>query len=509
MSDSAQQSSLGDRVKLGFLWTILGRGGNQLISFCFGIALARLLAPEDFGTVAACIVFTEVGSTLVAASYVSTLIRKQTISSIELNTVFWLQVITGVLVALLIAGISPWVGVLLKHEAVAPVLAVLSINLVILSLQGVPNVLVQRELDFKTVTKAAVFEMLTFGVIAVSLAVNGWGVWSLVIGRIAGRLVSTVLFTVWTRWLPSMQFSCEVAKSIMGMSTQFAGKEILDDVSKNIAYLFTGWAQGMQQLGFYSRAHYLMTLPVDRISKSLERVLFPAFAQMQDDQSRLKRAFLKSNCLMAVMVSPALVGLSLVAPALIVLVYGEKWAPSVLPLQVICFAGIFYAMESPAIALINALGLLKSEILRQLVHIALILSCISVGMQYGLVGIAAGVSVSSLLYWCLLAQLLKRRIQLPWLTFVASIMPAMIASAVMAVVVLLWQHALLIWVEMISMIMLISSIVVGAVAYSLVMLAFVKLSRNAIWGPAMQELDATAGKVLGRLPGFSRKQVAS
>ncbi|GIX21526.1 MAG: hypothetical protein KatS3mg121_0309 [Gammaproteobacteria bacterium] len=492
-------AELGDRVKRGFAWTLAGRGGQQLVSFGFGIALARLLEPADFGLIAACLLFLEVGSTLAAAAWVRALVRRPELDEATLGVALVWQALAALGACVLLWALAPGLAGALGQAALAGVLAVLALNLLWLPLQGPAQVRLQRRLDFSAIAAAGVVEVLAFGLTAVAGALAGWGVWALVTGRIAGRGAATAV--LWRCGGAPPRPRLAPAPALFASAWRFAAKETLDDVSKNLAYLLVGWTQGVAALGLYSRAHHLMTLPVDRLAKSLELVLYPAFAGLQAaPPARLRAAFLKANCLMAVLAVPALVGLALVAPLLVPALYGEKWAPAAAPLQWLCLGGVCYALEAPAVALINALGLLGSEIRRQLLHIALVAAAVAAAawLDAGLVGVAAGVSGAALVYAALLVWLLGRRIDLPWRNYLQSLWPACAAAAAMAAAVGAWRHwgALLgggIWP------LLLGAVALGALVYGGVMALFAWWRPDALCRPALEELRGVAGGLGRRL----------
>jgi len=226
-----------------------------------------------------------------------------------------------------------------------------------------------------------------------------------------------------------------------------------------------GWRLGVEPLGFYSRAYNLMMLPIRKLSGSLGAVLFPAFSRIQDERERLVRGMVKASCLISLSIFPLLVGLQVVAPDLISVVYGAKWLPTVPPLQVMCLAGLFYCLEPPALSLIHAKGYLKEDIKRQLVHVGCVVIGVLAGTLWGTTGAAWGVVVGALTHWILLLHLLKRRIGLPVLGYLRALVPAGLASAVMAVVVLMFRMGIFRYTGMSGPVALVCSIGLGGVTY--------------------------------------------
>ena len=316
--------------------------------------------------------------------------------------------ITGFVVALIIILIAPIASHLLDNKVVHPVLSALTINLIILGFCGTPVAIARRNLNFRLLSILELFETIIFGIISIILALSGYGVWSLVIGKLSSRFLYALILHKTVGWRPKLRFSRESVNVLFKISAQFAGKNILDDLTKNLDYFIVGKFLGITALGFYARAYDLMTIPVNKLSRSLGSVLFPAFSKIQNDPNRLIRGLLKSTCLISITIFPILIGLQLTAYDLIPFVYGEKWLPTVLPLQIICFAGLFYTIDSPAVSLINAKGLLVDEIKRQLIHMILLVFAVLLGSRWGIVGVTWGVVFAAFIYWILLLQLLKK-----------------------------------------------------------------------------------------------------
>lgn len=489
MDNNNKNIGLSDRVKSGYSWTLAGNAIGQPISFIFGVILARILSPTDFGIIASCVVFIEVGNTLVAASYTSGLIQKKDIEKKDLSTGFILQLLTSVFILSCIIAISFIAAKIMKNPMVQPVLSVLSINFILLAFRGMPTVLVQRELNFQLLAKIGLAEKVCFGIVASMAAFMGSGVWSLVVGTLTARALHTLIILYYSGWRPSLQFDKVSAISILKISARFAVKDILDELARNVGFFLVGWRLGVRSLGFYSRAYNLMTLPVTNFSKSLENVLFPAFSQIQDDKERLKSGLLKSSAIIAMTTFPILIGLSLTAPIFIPVIYGIKWLPTVVPLQIICIAGLFYAIDSPVVSLINAKAFLTEEIIRQVIHLSLLVLGVLLGSFWGLEGAAWGVTLAASVYWFLLLQLLKNRMNLSWSQYLLSFIPAIIASSVMALTVLIFKNYLFFIHKSNDIIVLVGSIFIGAVIYFIMLVILRTVLKNTPLKEAFRDID--------------------
>lgn len=472
------EESIRSKTRRGSLWSISGTLGSQAISFAIGVTLARILEPADFGLIAACLIFIEVGSTLIASSFASALVRKPDVSDLDLSTGFVLQLITAVLAMLVLAGISPLLTIMMDDPKVGTVLVALSTALLVLAFRGIPTVLARRAMEFKPIAISNWLEMLSFGVISITMAVLGFGVWSLVVGRVLASAIAVAQLAFAMRWRPRFAFSMPACRELLGVATQFAGKEVLADISRNISYFFAGMKLGMEALGFYSRAHYLMMLPVTRLSVSVGSVLFPAFSKIQHDDAALRWSFKRATCVLTMVIFPLLAGLLVVAPTFITFVYGARWEPTVLPLQILCLAGILYSVEPVAVSLINARSFLVDDIKRQFVHLMLLAIATLALSRWGVIGIASAVTFSAFANWLLLMFLLSRRIGFSALQYVESVLPGVLGCLVMSLTIAILQDRLQSIFELAGGWLLLITIITGAVVYYLTLLI---LDRSMKW----------------------------
>ena len=483
------QPSLANKVRGGSLWSLAGTMGSQVLSFGIGVALARLLAPADFGLIAASLLFLEIGSTVVGLSVVSTLVRMKSVSADDLDTGFVMQLVLAAVMTLVFILLSPLLASLMHDDALQSVFAVLSFSLLILAFRGIPTVIARRELNFRLISFTNITEVVGFGICSVLLAAGGAGVWSLVFGRLAGRTVSILHLWLRTRWRPRLRFVQSSYRQLLKPAIQFGSKEVLGDISRNVGYFFVGQTLGVDRLGIYSRAHYLMTLPVTQIALAVSSVLFPAFAHVQDDRQKLRRGVLKSTCMLTLLIFPLLIGLQSVAEDFIPGVYGAKWVDAVAPLEVICLAGLFYAADAPAVSLINALGLLAEDLRRQMIHIVVIVTGVLVGSSWGLVGVAAAVSTAAAVYWLLLVRLLQTRVGLAIKDYAIACLPALLACAAMALVIELCQRY---WEQVLdlarpSLLLLFVCVAIGACSYTLVVLLINRIFPVPLWRDCQRE----------------------
>lgn len=443
-------------------------GGTQAISFVTGIVLARLLQPEDFGLIAASLLFLEVSTTLIASSVVQTLVRQEQITPLDLSTGFVTQLVAAVATLAVLTSLAPLAVELFDDERMLLVLPALGLTLLLLPFRGNPTIIARRNLEFRVLAMATFVEVISFALLAITFALLDWAVWSLVWGRVGSRMATVAYLWHVTRWQPSLAFSGASFRRMISTSTQFAGKDTLEALSANTGYFLVGSRLGVESLGYYSRAHYLMNLLIAKIDTSVDNVLFPVFSRIQNDMPALRRTMLKGTCIVAIVIFPMFAGLALVAEPFILTVYGTNWAFSVDPLKILCFAGLFYALDPPAVVLFNAKGYLMQDMKRKIVHLVVLVAGVTWGANWGIIGASVAVTATAAVYWLLLVAMLQRHAEVHVRQYLAVIVPTIAACFVMGAAVLSMQVLL----EASSQaIVLLSSVATGAGVYSLTLLA--------------------------------------
>jgi PST family polysaccharide transporter len=302
-------------------------------------------------------------------------------------------VASGVVCGVIIVA-APWLGFLLGDPQVEPVLQVLSLTILVGGVTRVPEALIQKDLQFGRLSIMGIItEVVTVGV-SITLAWNGWGVWSLVYGAVAGAVTNAAV--AW--WFLSSVAWVRLGNWDRGIIRQIAsfGARIVGSASVYTLYSYTdnyvvGRVLGTESLGFYSKAVDLTSRTVDSINRIIGVVLFPSYAQVQDDKERLSRAYLKSLRMISLLTIPIAGGLFAVAEELVVVLLGAKWAPAVPPLKVLTFMSLLKPLSSTTSALFISTGFPEYNLRAGLVVMAALLAGVFAFLSGGVLGVASAV----------------------------------------------------------------------------------------------------------------------
>jgi PST family polysaccharide transporter len=496
MKDSGD---LTGQVKRAYGWTLGNRLTSEAVAFGIGIVLARLLLPEDFGVYAITLIFTEISSTLLVAGFVGVLIRQTELEPRTVETTLFLQLVIGSVCAAALALIAPLVGGFYREELLTPVLRAVGLTFLLSPFVAVPTALLRRRMNFRPLFFGGIVRTCTYGVVSISLALSGFGVWSIVWGRIASQVTCGLTLSTAARWLPRARLHREIVRPTLLPALLFAAKAVLPDLVANTSRLIVGRLLGLEALGFFERAWSLIALPATRLIAGVSYVLFPAFSTIQDQPERLRRGFVKGTYYVASVILPSLAGLYLVAPSFIEVVYGAKWLPAAPLVRIMCLAGLLAGLLPPMISVTSAKGLLRQEIIRHLAHLGVLAVGVSIGSRWGLDGVAWGVVAGALVIYVLLLRLVTRSIELPVARYVAAIAPLAAATLALVLAVGLTRWALIARGDPSETVLLIASIAVGVPVYVTAVLVFDLRREGSLGRQMLSDLSPRLHEMLSRV----------
>ena len=462
-------SNLTKLTAFGILWTGISRLSTQLFRFIIIVILARLLTPEDFGIVGLAAIFLGFITTINELGLSAAIVQRKDINEIHLSTSFWTSVIAGITLFIVVILASSFVADFFQEDIVQPILIVSAIGLIIGAFIVVHQALLEKSLKFKKLTIAEVCAAFVSGMVSVFLAINGYGVWSLVFGGLVGSFISVVILWKIVTWRPSLRFSFTRFKELFGFGSHVMGSRVLNYIDSNVDYLVVGKLLGTSALGYYSFAYHLITFPLNRISTMVTRVTFPAFSTIQDDNDTLRKGYLKVVRYISLITFPMLAGMFVVAPEFVVVVYGAKWAPMILPLQILCLAGALKSVGTTVGSVLLSKG--RADIqFKWNVFTAIVLPiAVIMGVNYGIAGVAAAITVMAILLFPIIQMITNKLIDLSMFSYLKAIYPAIIGSITLIVTVEIYQRMILTIYGLSAISMLVSSALIGIIVYILLM----------------------------------------
>lgn len=449
----------------GALWATITQFSTQIFQFVVITILARLLLPEDFGVIGMAVIFTGFVQTVSDLGLSASIIQRKNITEKHLSTSFWVSLGSGIILCIITIIISPYIGLFFRNELIGPILSILSIGFIPGSACIVHKSLLQKNIAFKKIATAEISSSIMSGTVSVILALAGFGVWSLVFGTILGSFTRMIILWVVCTWRPSITFDLKSFKDLFTFGAHVMGSGMLNYFDSNVDYLLIGRFIGPTDLGYYTFAYQLSTIPLMKISSIITSVTFPAFSIVQDNNEILRSAYLKVTEYISLITFPLLSGLIVIAPDFIPIAFGEKWMPMVVPLQILCIAGALKSVGTTVGSILLSKG--RSDIqFKWNIFTALILPLsVLIGIRYDITGVALAITITSCLLFFIIQTITNNLIQLNFTDYIKALCPATLGSTIVICSILMLQKSSPYTNQ--NIISLMSSIVLGIIVYML------------------------------------------
>lgn len=432
--------SIGDKAKQGIIWTFLLNGARFFFSFIGSIILARILFPEDFGLMAIISIVMQLAHRLTNFGFTMVLVQKKELKGEHLDTVFLTNTILMIILISGIYFIAPFAADFFNNEKIDPILKVIGFNFLLLGLTSVPRAVLRRSMRFKELESSNAISKFLGMLASVIFAIAGFGVWSLVFGPLIGSLFVLIALTYYSRWTPKLKFSLSALKDVFSFGLWvYLGSYINYGINK-IDFFIIGKLFNAAQLGFYERAFNLMSMPKKQIAIRIGSVMFSAYSRIQDEDERTVEILKKILLYISIVTYPLMVLMFFTAPALIVILYGDKWIASVLPFQIMCIAGILDTLTLVIEPIITARGLVGNRVRRDLIYLIILTLCVYYGANWGIAGVACGTTIASIFRLGLMLNLLGKELPISLLTFFRAQKSAVVYSCINACVLVNAQY---------------------------------------------------------------------
>jgi teichuronic acid exporter len=427
--------SLKEKSITGFAWDFSGRIGLQGISFVVSIFLARLLMPEDFGLLAMVNVVVAISGTFVDMGLGSALIQRKELRDEHYGSVFFFNVGMGFIMALLLFLASGWIADFYDREIIADIAKVMALIFIISSFGNVIRNKLQRELNFRTLTRSNWISAILSGIVGITMAIAGFGVWSLVAQAISAPLFANISLFILEKWRPKLRISIAAIKDLWGFGFKMFLSGIIENIFSQLDYLIIGKAFNPAKLGYYYRAKSLQNIIYSYSSNSIISVLFPALSQLQAHDEDYKKVLFKIYHILT-FISFFIVGIFyLIAENLIILLFSVKWQPSVALFQIMAIGGFIYPLSALLITVLSSRGnsaeYLRISILKRIIIVPIYISIFFTGIEIFLYLYILASSINLLINMYYAGKEINTKIR----DFLLPIMPYLFITAIAVVIV--------------------------------------------------------------------------
>lgn len=424
-------------------WSAISHFGRQGLGFVVAAILARLLPPDAYGLLGMAIVVTGFIEIFKDLGTSSALIQRKELSNDFISSIFWVNVLFGLLSTSIVIAIAPWVGLFYCEPQVVPVLRVLSLSFIISGLSIAQQALLKRQMAFDRLARIELASSAVGGMTGIGMAILGMGVWSLVGQALSESIVTTLLLWITSYWRPQRKFNWLHMRSVASYSLNLSGFNIFNYFVRNADNMLIGRYLGASALGYYSLAYRLILYPIQSVSWVLGRVLFPAFSQMQDDDTRFRRTYLRVCASISVITFPMMLGLLVVAEPFVAAVFGPRWMPVATLLMILAPVGMIQSVGTTVGHIYMAKGRTDWMFRWGLTTGILAITAFIIGLRWGVVGVAVAYAALSFLLFYPNFAIPFKLIGLPFRDLMAALWPTLRPSLVMAVGIMVLRGALI------------------------------------------------------------------
>ncbi|WP_414732139.1 lipopolysaccharide biosynthesis protein [Acetobacterium carbinolicum] len=423
------------KVIASLVWKFLERLGTQGIQFIVQIILARLILPEEYGTIALIAIFISFANVFVQYGFNTALIQKKDANESDFSSVFFLSLaVAGVFYVALFFG-APLMAGYFENKMLTPLLRVLSITLFLGGLNSIQNAVVARNLAFRKLFYSSLGAVVVSGIVGIAMAYNGFGAWALVAQQLTNQFIVALILWFTVKWRPGFIFSLASLKGLFSYGWKLLVSALINMLYTNIQSLFVAKIYNPAMLGYFNRGQQFPSLIVANINGSIQSVMFPALALKQDNLHRVKEMVRRAIVTSAFFIFPMMVGLAVIAEPLVIILLTEKWLPCVPFLQISCAAYALLPIHTANLQAINALGrsdiFLKLEIIKNAVSLVIL----GISLFYGIYAIAAGMFFSSVASSFINAYPNKMLLDYSYMQQMKDVMPSLLLSMVMGIII--------------------------------------------------------------------------
>lgn len=357
-------------VGWSFAESILGQG----VTFLVGIVLARLLSPDEYGLIGIITIFVTVLDSIVDAGFSNALIRKKEVSNSDYNTMFIANMAMSVLLFALLFFSAPAIADFFNRTELIPLTQAMASIIILHALSITQNTILVKKLDFKTRTKAALISSVLSGVIGIVMAFTGFGVWSLVGQQVSRRLLATFCLWFFNRWWPNFTFSKESFHYMWGFGWKILVSNIINNLWNELYQVVVGKCYSPATLGQYTRAREYARLLSANLTTVVQRVSFPAMAELQDERARMTAAYRKIIKVTMFVTAISMIFMGAVSEPLVYCLIGPKWHEASTYLPIICVTLSMYPLHAINLNMLQVENrsdlYLKLEIIKKAILIA-------------------------------------------------------------------------------------------------------------------------------------------
>ena len=340
------EQNIKDKTVKGTIWSAADAFLGQGVTFIVGLVLARLLSPGEYGLIGIVTIFITILLGIVDSGFSNALIRKIKVDEEDYNTLFIVNMAMSVLMYALLFFGSPVIARFFAQSQLVLLCRVLGLLLIFQALSIVQYTILSRKIDFKTKTKASVISAVASGILGITMAHVGFGVWSLVVQQLSRQLIYSVCLSFFNRWRPKLEFSSGSFRYMWGFGWKLMLSGLLERTWNQLYQMVVGKYYSAASLGQYTRADQFANIFSSNLTSIVQRVSYPVLSQIQNDKERMVAVYRRVIKLTMFVTATLMISLAAVSEPLLYCLIGPQWYEASTYLPLICFNLVLYPLHA-------------------------------------------------------------------------------------------------------------------------------------------------------------------
>lgn len=377
----------------GGRWLVLTQSINQPIRMIIIVLLTRLLVPEDFGLVAKSLAVTGIADLVLVQGLLGAIIQDKNIEDHQINTIYCVSILWSFFIAAIIYLSADAIAQFYSDDKVAWIARVASISIVFSGIQLVPSALIRKKLQFRKIFIATTTGVVVSSAVAIYFTLNGYGYKALIFQFVTNTIINGVLIIKMSNWTPKFNFELKEVSSHVKFGLNMMGSNLLNYLVRNADDVALGRIQPDAVLGVYSRAYFLMLMPLNIVNQIFNTLLFPTFSSIQNDNKKVVKIFLTAQEIIVSTMFPIITLFFFNTEIIIEYILGVQWIESALLFKIFIPLLLLQLFTAPISSVYMSLGKVGTAFKFNLVANPLLIVAIVLAAQYGAVHVASTVTV--------------------------------------------------------------------------------------------------------------------
>ncbi|WP_164174780.1 lipopolysaccharide biosynthesis protein [Ruminococcus flavefaciens] len=426
-----------DTVVTNLFWRLGERFGAKMVQFLVQMILAKMLAPEIWGTIGLILIFIEILQVFIESGLGNALIQKKDADDLDFSTVFYFNCVICGAAYLLMFFAAPLIAWFYKAPELTSAIRVMSLVLVVSGLKNVQQAYVSKNMLFKRFFFATLIGTLTAAVIGIAMAYFGFGLWAIIAQNLINVTIDTCILWITVKWRPKKAFSFQRLKQLYSFGWKLFASSLMEVIYLKLRGLIIGRKYSKEDLAYYTYGEYFPQFITSILNSSIDSVLLPSMSSVQDSRENVKNMTRRAIKIGTYILMPFMVGIMVCAGPVVRIVLTEDWLPVIPYLRILCISYAFMPIHTANLNAIKAIGrsdtYLKLEIIKKFVDFASILATMFISVK----AMVYGVLVASIISQVINAWPNKKLLNYSYLEQVADMIPQIIASTIMGAVIYL------------------------------------------------------------------------